>query len=106
MVSSQPAITQLGQDSVPSYNIFQQGAGRIWAPDAVWGNLPAGSANIAYPPTPPYPIIVYPARRTGTPWMNSGRHGPYRSAAQTGTRDSGRALISRAGVVALYWYLD
>jgi serine protease AprX len=29
-----------------AFNVFQQGAGRIWAPDAVLGNLPAGQANV------------------------------------------------------------
>jgi len=43
MYSAVPAFTP---DQNPVYNIFQQGAGRLWVPDAVYGAFPAdGSAN-------------------------------------------------------------
>ena len=45
MRSAQPATTALGQDVVPVYNIFQQGAGRIWAPAAVFMDMPNEDAN-------------------------------------------------------------
>ena len=41
-MSARPALTDNG-DMV--YNIFQQGMGRIWAPDAIYGRLPNGQAN-------------------------------------------------------------
>ena len=40
--SARPALTEEGE---PVYNIFQQGAGRIWAPDAVLGDFDLGEAN-------------------------------------------------------------
>ena len=45
MVSSRPA---LANEATPDlvYNILQQGMGRIWAPEAVFGDFPAeGAAN-------------------------------------------------------------
>ena len=43
MQSARPALTDDG-DLV--YNVFQQGMGRIWAPDAIFGDLPDGQANL------------------------------------------------------------
>ena len=42
--SARPALTSFGAEALPVYNIFQQGAGRIWAPDAVLGSFPTGGA--------------------------------------------------------------
>jgi hypothetical protein len=43
MMTARPA---LNKDGLPVYNTFEQGMGRIWAPDAVLSPIdPAGSAN-------------------------------------------------------------
>ena len=42
MYTARPA---LAEDEDLVYNIFQQGMGRIWAPDAVLADLPDGQAN-------------------------------------------------------------
>jgi outer membrane protein assembly factor BamB len=42
MTSARAAVDAEG---VLTYNLFQQGTGRIWAPDAVLGNFPTESAN-------------------------------------------------------------
>ena len=46
MRTARPSITQKDGATVPVNNILQQGAGRIWAPDAVYANLPLESANV------------------------------------------------------------
>ena len=44
MASARASLTPSAD---PVYNPFQQGSGRLWAPDAVLGNLPADRANTA-----------------------------------------------------------
>ena len=44
MASARSAMTD---DQEPVFSVLQQGAGRLWAPDAVYGDLPPLSANDA-----------------------------------------------------------
>ncbi len=44
MATARPAMTAEGE---LIYNVFQQGAGRIWPPDAVYADVPTGMANAA-----------------------------------------------------------
>jgi hypothetical protein len=55
MASAQPAVYE---DGTWTWSIFQQGAGRVWAPTAVF-NPPQGEANAGMIPGEPYvgPVV-------------------------------------------------
>lgn len=66
MVSSRPALTSNKKDI--DYNIFQQGMGRIWAPDAVNGSFPAnGKAN--------YGMNINTDLAHGLGWKDANKNG-------------------------------
>lgn len=55
-ISARPAFQADGETL--AYSVLQQGAGRIWAPDAVFGDYP-GAANLGMVPGEAYvgPVI-------------------------------------------------
>ena len=64
MYSARPAVTG---DGGLIYNLFQQGAGRVWAPDAVLGNaFPEGArANVG--------MDIHDDLAHGTGWVDANQ---------------------------------